>query len=452
MGVTLDRAIEFFSKDRFPGRRPRVLDIGCSNVHTIAVETLVGFVRKWNDIYDEQSLRQWAAFVESGGVMDPKIGGINGAWLGDVLARSGFDYAAFDIFPGYRTEFFDLNRDELPERHRGAHDVVLNFGTTEHVLGQFNAFKIIHEAAAVGALMYHDLPMTGYLDHGYFCYNPMLFMQLAEANDYNVEMLRFSGVLGGESVSRVFFDKYRDHPSFNIRENDGQTWPQTSLPTASVSVIFRKKHDAEFRAGLETSTTVGVVAGEIGGRYGREKEVSVHSQGVPERMAALLRRVKDPTLSLDEVMGLYNDYIAAGSGSPFPLSLEAAALRLSLAVDPSNAALAERRAVVTDLRTTRYPLLRHVPAEASDRIVLALDGVEDAFDLGAGSAEAVFLRIVEAYRIYDDRLAVELFPAKLEAYALDWLWRNAPWDASVLSRLGDVMSKITPTLAIRKRA
>jgi len=64
--------------------------------------------------------------------------------------------------------FFDLNTGDVPGDHGGSFDVVLNCGTSEHVFNQYNTFKIMHDAARVGGLMCHAVPMTGYLAHGVF--------------------------------------------------------------------------------------------------------------------------------------------------------------------------------------------------------------------------------------------------------------------------------------------
>src|SRR5580693_10425559 len=60
----------------------------------------------------------------------------------------------------------DLNRGRVPRHLRGAFDLVVNGGTTEHVANQMNAFRIIHHLARVGGVMYHELPAGGLVDHG----------------------------------------------------------------------------------------------------------------------------------------------------------------------------------------------------------------------------------------------------------------------------------------------
>jgi hypothetical protein len=60
----------------------------------------------------------------------------------------GFEYASIDIDGSPDSLPLDLNYDNVPVSARGKFDLVTNFGTTEHVTNQLNAFKIIHDLTA----------------------------------------------------------------------------------------------------------------------------------------------------------------------------------------------------------------------------------------------------------------------------------------------------------------
>jgi hypothetical protein len=72
----------------------------------------------------------------------------------------------------------------VPPQARGKYGLTTNHGTTEHVLDQRNAFKMIHDFTAPGGLMLHALPFTVHLEHGFFNYQPNLFDALARYNSY----------------------------------------------------------------------------------------------------------------------------------------------------------------------------------------------------------------------------------------------------------------------------
>lgn len=77
----------------------------------------------------------------------------------------------------------DLNRPLPP---LGQFDLVINHGTAEHVFDIAQVFASMHAACAVGGLMVHESPFTGWLDHGFYCLQPTLFYDLAAANGYEI--------------------------------------------------------------------------------------------------------------------------------------------------------------------------------------------------------------------------------------------------------------------------
>jgi hypothetical protein len=86
----------------------------------------------------------------------------------------------------------DLNRGRVPRQLRGAFDLVVNGGTTEHVANQMNAFRIIHHLVRVGGVMYHELPAGGLVDHGLVSYQPKFFNMLAKLNGYEALYVRYT--------------------------------------------------------------------------------------------------------------------------------------------------------------------------------------------------------------------------------------------------------------------
>jgi SAM-dependent methyltransferase len=65
-------------------------------------------------------------------------------------------------------------------------DIVVNIGTIEHVFNVAQALKTIHDHTRPGGLMLHVAPFTGWMDHGFYNFNPTIFWDLARANDYHI--------------------------------------------------------------------------------------------------------------------------------------------------------------------------------------------------------------------------------------------------------------------------
>ena len=106
------------------------------------------------------------------------------SWRAALWTWLGFSYASIDIDGSPGAIPLDLNSASVPPELVGKHHLVTNFGTTEHVANQVNAFKIAHDLTAPGGVMMHTLPTQGAFNHGLVNYNPKFFWALARANDY----------------------------------------------------------------------------------------------------------------------------------------------------------------------------------------------------------------------------------------------------------------------------
>ena len=80
-------------------------------------------------------------------------------------------------------ERLDLN---LPHDLGEQFDAIINLGTAEHIFNVYQVFKSMHDWLKVGGRMYHNLPMYGEIDHGFYNFHPTLFWDLAFANQYKI--------------------------------------------------------------------------------------------------------------------------------------------------------------------------------------------------------------------------------------------------------------------------
>lgn len=98
----------------------------------------------------------------------------------DFYRAMGFEYLALDVNEEMGAVICDLNQTGHPYRA----DLVTNNGTSEHIFDQRACFQNAHEMST--NLMIHVLPFTPWLNHGFYNYNPILFRDLAAANDYEM--------------------------------------------------------------------------------------------------------------------------------------------------------------------------------------------------------------------------------------------------------------------------
>jgi len=248
-----------------------VLDIGQSNIYDANIDRLAAWLQR-------RGVRppvDWIADYAARSGRDAGGNRINAAFLGELCAIIGIDYWALDIIDGPRVLRCDLNRDSLPDNLSEKFTFVLNSGTTEHVLNQYNAFKVMHDAAAPGGEMLHILPISGYTNHGYVHYTSRFFFDLAGYNDYEI----LQAVYLSAGADSKLFDSLRDYaaifPMLRHAESSGlmvgvdRFAPEPSIADLGIVLRYRKQRSARFAAALDTATSVAPPPTQVMGFYDR---------------------------------------------------------------------------------------------------------------------------------------------------------------------------------------
>lgn len=447
MGITLSVVEDILSKSGLhTDSGLKILDIGCQNLYSVSCEQVVSFLNKWKPSCPPEKVKKYAEMVAEGSEIDPVVGGINGAWLGDLLTKAGFDYISYDIFDGYKTFVFDLNFESVPKEHLNAFDLVLNCGTSEHVLGQYNCFKVMHDAVRVGGFIYHDLPFTGYLDHGYFNYQPKMFFDLAKANAYEIVEVSVGEPLETEDVVNHVIDFYQKQ-GVNIGSKDGG-WKSSLVPTGGISILLRKVSSAPFKVALETSTTAGPVKRAVQDYYKKGKKWSVwrkyadKGEAVEDFQRAMLRRLNDPELSYGELMAFYHSFISAYPDKEFPLELEKKSLTLALENWPDRSDMQERLLLVEQLILQKYPLLDYVeklPHIEVTRTTKELDSFYQRIgELHSGAEKSK--NIIAYFKTYFENGMIREFPVDIEIEAIKYVMHEFGATPFLKIRLGHLLS------------
>lgn len=92
-------------------------------------------------------------------------------------------YTSIDLNGPEGSLKYDLNNPVKLDRQ---YDAVFDFGTAEHVFNVYQVFKTIHEVTRPGGLMMHALPFQGWVDHGFYNFQPTFFLDLAATNGYQL--------------------------------------------------------------------------------------------------------------------------------------------------------------------------------------------------------------------------------------------------------------------------
>ena len=177
----------------------------------------------------------------------------------------GYEYLSVDI-EGQNILPLDLNFDSVPLHLRNRYHLATNFGTTEHVINQLNAFKILHDLVGPGCMMLHNVPSSGFLDHGLVNYTPKFFWRLARANGYRVTAFRY---IGNPSEKQRIPGPLRDYfgsldPEFEAKE------PQMAYSNISLLVGLQKQFDIDFVPPIDLADDAEAPTEEIRDRYWTE--------------------------------------------------------------------------------------------------------------------------------------------------------------------------------------
>lgn len=280
MGMNLHCMLYLQSKGLLSAEKNKLLDIGPQNVYFAKEADIRQFLAGQGVTEFSPELAEKIKRIEYFCTPRPEE---RTTMFSDITELTTMTYAGFDVCPAPYTDIVDLNFDSLGASHRSAYDVVLNFGTTEHIFNQWNSFEVMHDALKVGGVLYCVLPMSAYLDHGYYCYTPLFFKDLALSNDYEIVDL-FIAPAGLNNVKEEGLDVRHEHKL--TQSNSGQiSADDARLPQYNIHAVMRKTVDAPFRATLEVATAHSVVNAEAAARYGAAGATASEGKSVRDNVA-----------------------------------------------------------------------------------------------------------------------------------------------------------------------
>mgnify|MGYP000848376885 CR=1 FL=1 len=300
MGISFQMIQKMQELKLMPEKHTAVLDIGSSNLYSASKDEILQFLSS-RGITKTTQLSSFAERLATDSLYDHGGNSKNTSFVGELFEKAGFKYDAIDIADGYKTTILDLNHESAPTDFVGAYDLVLNFGTTEHLLNQYNAFKVIHDATKVGGYIVNQLPSVGFSDHGYFTYTPRCMFDMAGYNNYEVAGFWFEGPAGENDLYAPLKNYLTYFPNLSqpISEKEvteqGKLISELHLPDIAITIIYKKVKEKAFLGALERSTSVGDVPSLISEGYAQEqKRIQVKNRPVnlSSYLVNLLKKAK----------------------------------------------------------------------------------------------------------------------------------------------------------------
>jgi hypothetical protein len=288
MGLNMECVLYLQKKGHLTTSKNKLLDIGPQNVYLASPSQIEEFLHRCG--------------VETAGSLEEVIQrlshyshprpGERTTLLSQLTDLTTIEYNSFDVCPALKTELLDLNYDALPRQYYEYYDLVLNFGTTEHIMNQWNCFSVIHEATKVGGIIYCVLPASGYLDHGYYCYTPVFFRDMAAANDYVIVDKFLVPAIPSSRLEPTGFDVRTDKAFMQSSSASVGTYSE-EVPSFNIHVLMRKTKSAQFQCALEIATADAPINAAMAARYGLNASAMTPSRRIADLIAECQSLLKE---------------------------------------------------------------------------------------------------------------------------------------------------------------
>jgi len=148
----------------------RVLDVGAQDLRISSLDELDSL----NEFIGKSGSTNLMAFDTFPQIVTAK----------NIYERAGWSYTNIDVDERPGTLRVDLARFEIPKTSK-KFDLVVNVGTSEHLANPIAAFALMHELCAEGGVIYNDVPLFGFGNHGLINPTPKFWHALIWMNGYD---------------------------------------------------------------------------------------------------------------------------------------------------------------------------------------------------------------------------------------------------------------------------
>jgi SAM-dependent methyltransferase len=226
-------AYQVFAEMRNRGIWPQnqhVLEIGESNWYgDVPLETLIRDAKQWTS--QEQWLETFGNMFHVAINSEQPLFDLAKAFYRVLLQPASM--TAIDYQGTETAQRQDLNHPLALPRQYG---IVVNLGTAEHVFDIAQVFRSIHDATAPGGIMVHHLPLSGWIDHGFYAVNPTLYWDLAAANGYEIGLIAYT-----EIAPPKIIELPRRESILELAKNGG-----IGANSLIMAVLRKADHESEF--------------------------------------------------------------------------------------------------------------------------------------------------------------------------------------------------------------
>lgn len=179
------RLLQLFSEEN--GRGKSLCMMGKQDI-LCGWDSLTRMLKLYNVHYDPDLYAEIKGITPIDSVKFFQILGFSEVHVVDVS-----DYEGADII-------FNL-ADDLPPELIQRFDYVLNGGTLEHIFNVAKALQNMSDMVKAGGRIIHIVPLYGYVNHGFYSFSPIAFLEYYEANFFIVKHIDMECILEEEGES-----------------------------------------------------------------------------------------------------------------------------------------------------------------------------------------------------------------------------------------------------------
>ncbi|MDX2272864.1 MAG: hypothetical protein NW237_13095 [Cyanobacteriota bacterium] len=190
--------------------------------------------------------------------------------IAKIVYKSLINYksiSAIDLHGTLDAYPFDLNQ---PVNLDQQFDVTINLGTGEHIFNIAQFFKTMHDLTKPQGLMLHGMPFIGWIDHGFYNFNPTLYWDMAASNHYRMltflfefDSQRFVEIKDQEDVRKALQGLWHQeqrmprHSMLYVALQKSETPDEFHIPTQGYFQISREEYWASIQEIARPATLTG---------------------------------------------------------------------------------------------------------------------------------------------------------------------------------------------------
>lgn len=194
------------------------------------------------------------------------------------------DYVALDVNEKFGSHIVDLNHlaiPQLPEGVRTRFSLVTNNGTGEHLFNQLAIFQNCHDLCEIGGIMLHIMPLTNWINHGFYSFHPLLYVDVAGANRYELVRLSVADRLGFEvqlpvdnvaACTEQLKARVKGGALFDavkrVSEHEREK-SKAAFPNVIVVAALRKVHEGPFCMPMQGKYVGDITSDKVASNYAR---------------------------------------------------------------------------------------------------------------------------------------------------------------------------------------